>query len=236
MNKMTEPSATKKAECSTFGIIEKADGSALPYIKIEEKDAVVGLSEIPSESIDLIFTDPPYPREYNYLYEVLAKEAKRILKPGAYCFVYCGADSLPNLIELMNPHLTWFWLFEIKHNGGYPRVWNKKLMVGSKPVLAWTKGKPRRREWLHTFHSTENGADKKFHKWGQSTGFATKIIETLTEEGELVVDPFLGGGTTAKVCKELNRRFVGFDVDSKCLEVTANRLIQTTSQKTVRQR
>jgi|WetSurMetagenome_2_1015567.scaffolds.fasta_scaffold42541_4 DNA modification methylase len=205
-------------------------------IKIEEKDATFGLSELAPESIDLIFTDPPYARGYSYLYGVLAKEAKRILKPGAYCFVYCGADSLPNLIELMNPYLTWFWLFEIKHNGGYPRVWNKKLMVGSKPVLAWTKGKPRRREWLHTLHLAENGADKRFHKWGQSTGFATKIIETLTEEGELVVDPFLGGGTTAKVCKELNRRFVGFDVDSKCLEVSANRLIQTTSQKTVRQR
>ena len=194
-------------------------------IIIEHRNATKALADIPENSVDLIFTDPPYPKEYVNLYGVLAKEAKRILKSGKYVFAYCGAHELPEIIKLMSPHLEWFWLFEIKHNGGYPRVWNKKILVASKPVVVFTKGKPAQTKWICSLHSSER-ADKSYHKWGQSCGFPRKIIEMYTKEGDLVVDPFLGGGTTAKCCKELNRRFIGFDVDQKCLETTINRLKQ----------
>jgi DNA modification methylase len=50
------------------------------------------------------------------------------------------------------------------------------------------------------------------------------IVSRLTEPGELVVDPFVGGGTTAIVCRDLGRRFVGCDVDPKATETTRRRL------------
>jgi DNA modification methylase len=50
------------------------------------------------------------------------------------------------------------------------------------------------------------------------------LIERLTNPGDLVVDPFLGGGTTAIVCRELGRRFVGCDIDPLAIDKTLRRL------------
>ena len=49
------------------------------------------------------------------------------------------------------------------------------------------------------------------------------LIERLTKPGQLICDPFLGGGTTAVVAHELSRRFVGCDIDESCVETTAAR-------------
>ena len=45
---------------------------------------------IADNSIDLIFTDPPYPREYLPCYDWLAKESMRVLKPGGFVLAMCG--------------------------------------------------------------------------------------------------------------------------------------------------
>lgn len=188
------------------------------------------MAKLPANSIDLIVTDPPYIAEYIHLYGDLAREAKRVLKPGAYCFAYCGAQFLPKIMELMNPHLDWFWLFEIVHKGGYPRMWNKKLMVGCKPIVAYTKGKPTKLTWLTNLiiekekRNTETA--KKYHRWGQPVTFPRKIIEALTLEGDTVLDPFVGGGMTAKACKETNREFIGFEIDTSLKEFIDSRMAQ----------
>jgi len=157
---------------------------------IIQGDARRVLPKLEASSIDLIFTDPPYTKESIGLYEVLAREARRLLKDGRYLFAYCGAEFLPEILRLMTPYLDWFWLFEIKHSQK-PRMWGKRIMVGSKPVVAFTKGKPYRLRWMCSLHTGER-ADKRYHKWGQHEGFAKKVIELLTDRGELVLDPFLG--------------------------------------------
>lgn len=50
------------------------------------------------------------------------------------------------------------------------------------------------------------------------------LAERLTEPGQLVVDPFLGGGTTAVVCRHLGRRFVGCDRDAAAVASARARL------------
>jgi len=185
-------------------------------------DACKILPKLKDQSIDLIITDPPYTKEGICLYEPLAREGKRLLKNGRYLFAYCGAQFLPDVLELMTPHLDWFWLYEILHRGGNPRVWYKKLMIRSKPVLAFTNGKPYRTEWMCNVHESER-KDKRYHKWGQHEGFVKKIIELLTDEGDTVLDPFLGGGTTMKVCQDLSRSCIGIEIDPKYCMIVKER-------------
>jgi tRNA G10 N-methylase Trm11 len=90
------------------------------------EDARQGMAKLRDNSVNMIFTDPPYISECIGLYEDLAREAKRVLKPGGYCFAYCGAQFLPQIMQYMGTYLDWFWLFEIKHNHGWPRMFNKK--------------------------------------------------------------------------------------------------------------
>ena len=51
-----------------------------------------------------------------------------------------------------------------------------------------------------------------------------RIIKVSSDEGDLVADFYMGSGTTAVVCKELNRRFIGCDISPKAVEITLKRL------------
>jgi DNA modification methylase len=65
-------------------------------------------------------------------------------------------------------------------------------------------------------------------KVGHPSQKPIKLIEMLvlsaTREGDLVLDPFLGSGTTALVCQNLNRNFAGIEIEQKYIEMTENRL------------
>ncbi|MCC8087780.1 MAG: site-specific DNA-methyltransferase [Rikenellaceae bacterium] len=52
----------------------------------------------------------------------------------------------------------------------------------------------------------------------------TRIILGFTNENELILDPFMGSGTTAETCLNHNRRCLGFEINEKYCEITANRL------------
>lgn len=68
-------------------------------------------------------------------------------------------------------------------------------------------------------------------KVGHPSQKAIKLIEMLvlssTREGDLVLDPFLGSGTTALVCQNLNRKFVGIEIEPKYIEIAQKRLNQS---------
>ena len=51
-----------------------------------------------------------------------------------------------------------------------------------------------------------------------------RIIKASSNEGDVVADYYLGSGTTAVVCKELNRNFIGCDINPKAIEITNARL------------
>jgi len=53
------------------------------------------------------------------------------------------------------------------------------------------------------------------------------LILTSSSDGELVFDPFMGSGTTAVAAKELNRNFLGCEIEAKYCEVAQKRINQT---------
>lgn len=68
-------------------------------------------------------------------------------------------------------------------------------------------------------------------KVGHPSQKPVKLIEMLvlsaSREGDKVLDPFLGSGTTAVVCQSLNRRFVGIEIENEYVEIAKNRLKNT---------
>lgn len=65
-------------------------------------------------------------------------------------------------------------------------------------------------------------------KVGHPSQKPIKLIEMLalsaSREGDKVLDPFLGSGTTAIVCQNLNRDFVGIEIEQKYIEIAESRL------------
>jgi site-specific DNA-methyltransferase (adenine-specific) len=174
-------------------------------------------------SIDTIITDPPYPKKYLSLYESLAVYASWLLKPGGSLLVMAGQSYLPEIFNLMTPYLTYHWTLSYQTPGGQsPQIWQRNINTFWKPILWFVNG-----EYLGDWHgdvikSDEN--DKRFHEWGQSESGMSRIVEAFTEPGDLILDPFCGGGTTGVVSIQLKRKFIGIDIDSQKIALTKGRI------------
>ena len=174
------------------------------------------------ENIDAIITDPPYPKEYLGLYGELGRLAAKALKPGGILAVMCGQSYLPQLLADMSKHMKYRWTIAYLIPGGQAvQLWDRKVNTFWKPILIFG-GQPR---WLgDVVKSDVNNNDKRFHAWGQSESGVRRLIECLTEPGQLVCDPFLGAGTTAVACAKLARRIVGCDIDELQVEKARSRV------------
>ena len=59
------------------------------------------------------------------------------------------------------------------------------------------------------------------------------FLDKFTKENDLVLDPFMGSGTTAVACKQKNRRYIGFEIDPKQIELANKRLSYPTLTSTL---
>jgi len=166
------------------------------------------------ESVDLILTDPPYPKEYLDLWRILGEKAKIILKRNGFLVAYSGQFYLPEVLNMLCKSLEYVWTFAVTFNGGAQnRVFARNIWNGWKPILVFAKP-PYEMEW-QTDILYSPARQKDAHEWQQSIGPILTLIEKFTLKNQLVVDPFLGSGTTAKAAEQLGRRFFGMDNDKE---------------------
>lgn len=199
------------------------------YITIYNDDCRNILGGLGGGTIDLIFTDPPYPDEFIWTYSTLAEYGGKLLKENALCFTYTGNDYLPEVIQRMNQYLTYRCIIAILHNQSQI-VWSSRIIGGWKPILVYANGGWKKKPIVNNILKP-NGRDKRFHTWGQNIADAHKYIgENIEDNSSVVLDPFMGGGTTMAACKNLNCKGIGIELDEKKCEITAKRLEQEVLQ------
>jgi len=182
----------------------------------------------------MIFTDPPYLREYLPCYGWLAREAMRVLKPGGFVLAMCGGAYLNEIFRVFDDAgLTYYWKHENELTGATSgQVWRNigenvraPIAVRQKSILAYSKlPAVARCQVLDIYRG--NGTDKRYHAWGQDIDTARYFIDCYSAPGDLVLDPFIGGGTTAVACELIGRRGIGMDLDPVALATTAARLAE----------
>ena len=203
----------KKAKAQAAAIVEVAADSGACSIRSCTMQALLADPAFAS-TLDAIITDPPYPKEFLDLYEDLARLAKSALKPHGILAVMVGQSYLPEILARMTRHMEYAWTLAYLTPGGQAvQIWNRKVNTFWKPVLLF--GGPQKAGWIGDVVSSDvNDNDKAHHHWGQSESGMARLVERLTKPGDLVCDPFLGGGTTAVVSLALGRKFVGCDTDN----------------------
>lgn len=193
-------------------------------IDIRHGDFREVLADIPDWSVDAIITDPPYPKDYIPLFGDLAELAARILKPRGVLVVMCGQFWLREYMAELDKHLRYRWTAAYIAQGPRTRVHAAGVATGWKPLLVYQGPDAFGQPFITDDLFDSAGDDKQHHHWGQSETGIAEQVERLTQPGALVVDPFLGGGTTAVVCRDLGRRFIGCDLDAAHVTTSRERL------------
>lgn len=135
---------------------------------------------------------------------------------------------IPDVLNLMTPHLTYHWTISYDTPGGQsPQIWTRKVNSFWKPVFWFVNGEYDGAWRGDKIKSDVNDNDKRFHKWGQSESGIGKLVSEFASVGTgKVLDPFVGGGTMAIVCYRLKIPFVGIDKDSEAIETTRQRILR----------
>jgi 16S rRNA G966 N2-methylase RsmD len=180
---------------------------------------------VPVGSIDLIFTDPPYPKEYLPLYHDLAAAASRILKSGGSLVTYSNHCLIPEITKNMEDSgLNRQWILAVKLSGPFAHFHPKKVSVKWKPLLWFVKGnRTNSLDYISDFIESRS-AEKASFEWEQNTIEAEHVISRLTVEGQTVCDPMMGEGTSGIAATKLGRRFIGIEIDSERFDVAKARI------------
>jgi SAM-dependent methyltransferase len=210
------------------------DAAARAQNEAYQSEYVVGEAEIkhmdfrnltlPDESVPLIFTDPPYPGDYLHLWKDLGKWAYDALRPGGVLVAYTGQWYLPQVISALSEHLDYLWLGGVVAHGPATNIhpiqirneWKGLLFFGKreyKPSLNWADDLLYAEKWK-----------KESHEWQQAIGPAKYFIERLTKSADLVVDPFVGGGSFAIAALEAGRSFLGCELDQAAYKHAGRRV------------
>ena len=238
---------------------------------------------MPSESIDLVVTSPPYDdlRIYgghDWDFYGVAWNLKRLLKPGGV-IVWVVNDATVDGSETGNSmrqalhfrklglrlHDTMIWRKEgcpFPETNRYYPVFEYMFLVSKGQPSVCNQIADRNNKWAGTkVHGTDrqvNGKTKdcnaqlrgidrpvkdvgvRYNVWDiPHTGvpgakhpatfpevLARDHILSWSNEGDIVLDPFNGSGTTVKMARELGRRGIGIEINEKYCEIAANRLAQ----------
>jgi ParB family chromosome partitioning protein len=208
-------------ECDSAGELPRG-------IEIRHGDFREVLGDL-SGQVDAMITDPPYLSEYLPLYGELAKLAAELLRPHGVLVVMTPHLHLLEVGNRMTPHLRYRWICVYHMDGAKANVSAAKIAISWKPLLVFTRYDAENlrfvcSDYFSAAHNTADGVQKELHHWQQSLDGFTEIVQRFTEPGDLVVDPFLGSGTTAVACLRLGRQFVGCDTDADAVAIARRRV------------
>jgi site-specific DNA-methyltransferase (adenine-specific) len=111
-------------------------------------------------------------------------------------------------------------------------IWNKEEQYSKEPNqfkvgMNGTKVHPTKRySNVWTDIPEKLTRNTKFHYTPKPIKAIERIIKLHTKENDVVIDCFMGSGTTAEACKILKRNFIGVEIDSKYCEIANKRLEQ----------
>jgi DNA methylase len=184
-----------------------------PGCDLRHGDFRVVLADIPDGSVDVVLTDPPYPAAFLPLWDDLGAFAARVLRPGGLLVAMSGQTHLPAVFGLLGKHLPYHWTIAYFMGGAAHVVHARNVQTMFKPVVVY--GSTARR--LHDVARSDK-ADKTHHGWGQSEVGMADLLRLVADHGQVICDPFLGGGTTAVVALAYGCSFIGAEVDRESYE------------------
>lgn len=219
--------------------------------KITLGDSYELIKQLDDNSVDAIYTDIPYlfesgttnssdlgvrkqrqQKELNYIrqgidYSILDEFMRVMKKPNI--FIWCSKKQVPDILDYFikkdclfeilvwcktNPIPTGCqtWLPDIEYCL-YFRESGVRLNDGYELKSRWYVSDINKRD-----------KDKFMHPTIKPLDLVERHIKHTTQEGDIILDAFMGSGTTAVACKSTGRNFIGFEIEKQWWEIANDRI------------
>lgn len=243
--------------------------------KIIQGDCIKILKELPDNSVDLIFADPPYNlqlrgelwrpnqtkvdavndnwdkfasfEDYDKFCQEWLKECRRVLKDNGTIWVIGSYHNIFRIGKIMQD--VGFWILNdilwIKtnpmpnfkgtrfNNAHETLIWASKhkdsrYTFHYKTMKAFNDDLQLRSDW---YIAICNGGERirvngeKAHSTQKPEALLYRIIISTSNPGDIVLDPFMGSGTTGAIAKKLGRNFIGIEKEEYYIKIANERIL-----------
>ena len=217
-------------------------------VKLYNDDCLNVLKDIEDNSIDLVVTDPPYEvitggrnggvkgkpsgilTENKQLMKSIPKadlwlsECFRVMKDGTHIYIMTNTLNLTNYLNIINSvgfklHNLLVW----NKNNTTPNRWymkNCEYVIFARKGFAKSINNPS----SQTVHNFDNIIGNKKHPTEKPVDLMKLYVGNSSQVGDTVLDPFMGVGSTGVACKELNRNFIGVELDKHYFDIATKRI------------
>ena len=216
-------------------------------LNLVQGDCLEVLKELPDESVDCVITDPPYNigkdikndnlelKEFEEFTISYLNELKRVIKPKRPILIFFNTgESLSDFFNFSSrvlkfkKYINWY-----KPNDcSFPiasvlRKSEALLLFAPENVLNYDSDKN-----IHDcliFNKIIK--DRTFwHPTVKELPLLESIVLAFSKKGDLILDCFMGSGTTGVACMKLQRKFIGIELDEKYFDICEKRINQMASQ------
>ena len=219
-------------------------------IELRLGDCLEVMRSISDKSIDLVLTDPPYniARKNNFATMGRAGIDFGEWDKGFDLFSYI--DQVSRILKKDGS----FVVFNDWRNLGAIADYAEKQGFDTKDMIRLEKSNPmprnRDRRYITDYECaiwfvkkgakwTFNRQDSKYqrpkfvaniesglHPTQKNLSLMENLVKIHSNQGDMVIDPFMGSGTTGLACKNLNRKFIGIEQDANYFEIAKNRIYE----------
>lgn len=185
------------------------------------------MRDMPDKSVDAVITDPPYGNNTEYKSYLDTRENLEKLVP---LFMEQAKRISDRVVAASGIWNMWLypvptWVLNWTNSAGIGSgpwgfiCWQPILVYGKDPYLQ--DGKGRRPDTL--FQKLNQVADID-HPCPKPDNVMRWIIDRTTREGETILDPFMGSGTTGVACVQTGRKFIGIEIEPKYFDIAVKRI------------
>lgn len=199
------------------------------------------IKKLPDESVDLILTDPPYgikkegiknSSDLKIFYSILP-ECYRVLKKDKFFITFFSTKLLPKIFN-KNPFF-YYWQFILNCPLGSVRspIGFSKYMSCFIFKKGEAKIKKLNKDIFKDTPSKMIEPDEGFinHPSPKPKRFIVELLKMFSNENNIILDPFIGSGSTALACHLSNRNFIGFEIEKEYCNLAKQRLKKLKSRK-----
>lgn len=168
------------------------------------------------------------------LTDEIFRQAKRVIKDRGSVVMFLSVDFIGTVKEIAQKHGFYYKTTGVWHKTNpLPANMNLHFLSAVEAWIYFTYGGRtgtfnNEGRAVHNYleSSVTPKSEKKFghHPTQKPESIISEFITLLSNEGDTVLDPFMGSGTTGKVCKDLNRNFIGIEIDPTYYEICQKRM------------